>query len=133
MIGAAILVIPHMAVLVMSKSVGARLCLFIMLIIDVLLNIIGYAIFVVSCLMWAGWYATQAQERSMAPYTNAGRYTSPTDYNDKLILRLNVMAGWSAGIAYWAMGLFIFVLAIECLVLSVYYKFYTTGRDSIKN
>ena len=104
-----------------------------MMLINLILDVIGYAMFVVGSLMWAGWFATQAMERQNAPYTNVGRYSSPADYNDQLILQLNIYAGISAASAYWAMGLFIFFLAIECLILSVYYKFYTTGRDSIKN
>ena len=133
MVATGILCVPFLIVLVMPKSVGGRLCLFVMMLINLILDVIGYAMFVVGSLMWAGWFATQAMERQNAPYTNVGRYSSPADYNDQLILQLNIYAGISAASAYWAMGLFIFFLAIECLVLSVYYKFYTTGRDSIKN
>ena len=128
-----ILCVPFLVVLVMPKSVGGRLCLFVMMLINLILDVIGYATVVVASLMWAGWFATQAQERSMAPYTNVGRYSSPADYNDQLVFQLNIYAAASATTAYWMMGIFIFFLALECLILSVYYKFYTTGRDSIKN
>ena len=81
-----ILCIPFLVVLVMDKSVGARLCLFVMMLINLILDVIGYATVVVGSLMWAGWFLTQAEERKQAPYTNVGRYSSPENYNDHLIV-----------------------------------------------
>ena len=131
-VGAAILLIPFLVVLVMPKSVGGRLCLFVLMLINLILDIIGYIFLIIGVLMWSGWFAAQAVERQQAPYTNIGRYSSPSDYNDQLIFMLNAYASGAMVWAYSAMGFFIFWLAIECLIMSVYYKFYTTGRDTVK-
>ena len=131
-VGMGILCVPFLVVLVMPKSVGSRLCLFVMMLINLILDVIGYITVVIGALMWSGWFATQAMERSQAPYTDIGRYTAPADYNNQLVFALNAWAGGAMVWAYSAMGIFIFWLAIECLIMSVYYKFYTTGRDTIK-
>ena len=86
MVAMGILCIPFLVVLVMPKSVGGRLCLFVMMLINLILDVIGYATVVVGSLMWAGWFLTQAEERKQAPYTNVGRYSSPENYNDQLIV-----------------------------------------------
>ena len=56
-----IYLLPFLAVLVMPKSVGARLCMFVMMLIDCILNIIGYVFIVISAWMLAGWWAEQAE------------------------------------------------------------------------
>ena len=55
-----IYLLPFLAVLCMPKSVGARLCMFVMMLIDTILSIIGYVFVVIGAWMLAGWWAEQA-------------------------------------------------------------------------
>ena len=63
-VGAGILCIPFLVVLVMPKSVGGRLCLFVMMLINLILDVIGYVTVCVGSLMWAGWFFQQAEMRN---------------------------------------------------------------------
>ena len=122
--------IPFLVVLAMPKSVGARLCLLGMISLNLILDMISYGAAIYFIMTGASWWLDQAMDRDQPPYTDAGRYSDPEDYNDKLIDALNMSAKWSAGIAYGMIGAFIFVLALRGAIWHVYYKFYTTGRDS---
>ena len=132
-IGLGIMCLPFIAVLVMPKSVGARLCLFVMMLIDTILNIIGYIFVVISALMLASWWVEQADDTvMMRDQTSKTLKETKWNYLNMLSQRMLAMGAGTAVWAYSAMGFFIIWLAIECLLLSVFYKFYKTGKEWVK-
>ena len=128
-----ILSIPFIAVLVMPKSVGARLCLFVLMLIDTILNIIGYIFVVISSLMLAAWWSEQAEATvEMRDQTSQTLDEPKWNYLNMLSMRMFGMATGTSIFAFSAMGFFIVWLVIECLLLSVFYKFYKTGKEWLK-
>ena len=131
-VGYVIYLLPFLAVLFMPKSVGARLCMFVMMLIDVILSIIGYVFVVIAMFMLAGWWAEQAmvtQEKKNDPPNSS---EDRQDYLNMLEASMEGFSFWTYVAAYIAMGTFIVWLTIDCLILSVFYKFWQTGKEWAK-
>ena len=112
------MVIPFIVVLILPKSAGARLYLLVMMSINLIISIVGYVFMIIATLMAAAWWIEQ-QENEIE--------------DSGLKERFGQMAMGYGLVGYIAMGCFIFWLAIEFAIISVYYKFYSTGKIIVKN